>query len=130
MDISINDDIETVSLLDKSRDLRLETLENSIKRAIQTPLGYLSLFTLDQQGLNYIDSSIGSTIYELLAEPFTSDFIYEVQSAIYQAVEFSDLSIEISNINFQILDLNSINVTLEIKDLLLDGELKIININL
>lgn len=130
MDITLFKDLETVSLLDNSQDLIIENLENSIRRAVQTPLGYLGTFTLENQGLNYIDSEIGSLVYELLAEPLNSDFIYQIQSAIYESISSSNLSVEISNINIQILDLSTINILVEIRDLLSDGEIKLININL
>lgn len=128
MDISISNDIESVKLLDSTRDIRLEDLENSLRRAIQSPIGFLSLFTLSDQGLDYIDSDIGTSVYELLAEPLTSDFISNLQSAIYQAINTSDLLVEVSNLTIQVIDLNSINVVLEVKDL--DGTSRNISVNL
>jgi hypothetical protein len=130
MDITINEDIETIELLDKKKDLRLENLEASVRRAIQTPLGYLSIFTLEEQGLNYLDSTIGSSIYQSIAEPVTLDFISQIQSAIYESISSSDLLIEVSNISIQLIDLDSINIILEINDLLNNGESLTINVNL
>lgn len=85
-------------------DLALEShvSDQMIRRCVETPIGYLGRFGLDEEGLDYGDGDFGNPIYARLAEPFTVSWISGANADIKQALKFTDSNTTVSSVNLSV----------------------------
>lgn len=74
-----------------------------VRRAILTPIGYLSRPVLEQGECRYIDADYGDGIYRELGEPFTYDFLSRARKHIERALYYAPQGIVIDDISLSFL---------------------------
>ena len=90
-------------------------LINLVKRTLQTPLGYITLYTKGTSGIDELDINYGDNIYQRLSEPFTSSTLLDIQSDIKTALNIlSNIpSIVITNVCIYSYTIDSIDIAVE-----------------
>ena len=95
-------------LLTQGQDLALLTspgdiIRHLVRRAILTPLGYLSRPVLEQGECRYADAEYGDGIYRELGEPFTYDFLSRARKHIEKALYYAPQGVTIEDIALSFL---------------------------
>lgn len=95
-------------LLTQGGDLAILTspgdiIRHLVRRAILTPLGYLSRPILEQGESKYIDAPYGDGIYMELGEPFTYDFLSRARKHIEKALYYAPQGVTIEDISLAFL---------------------------
>lgn len=95
-------------LLTQGQDLALLTspgdiVRHLVRRAILTPLGYLSRPVLEQGECKYVDHDYGDGIYRELGEPFTYDFLSRARKHIERALYYAPSGVTIEDIALSFL---------------------------
>lgn len=80
-----------------------DIIRHLVRRAILTPLGYISRPVLEQGEAKHIDTSYGDGIYLELGEPFTYDFLSRVRKHIDRALQYAPSSIKVQDIAISLL---------------------------
>lgn len=95
-------------LLTQGHDLALLTspgdiIRHLVRRAILTPIGYLSRPVLEEGECKYLDSQYGDGIYRELGEPFTYDFLSRARRHIERALYYAPQGVTIEDIALSFL---------------------------
>lgn len=95
-------------LLTQGQDLALLTspgdiIRHLVRRAILTPIGYLSRPVLEQGECKYIDAEYGDGIYRELGEPFTYDFLSRARRHIEKALYYAPQGVTVEDIALSFL---------------------------
>jgi hypothetical protein len=95
-------------LLTQGSDLAILTstgdiIRHLVRRAILTPLGYLSRPVLEEGECRYIDAQYGDGIYRELGEPFTYDFLSRARKHIEGALVYAPPGVVIEDIGISLL---------------------------
>jgi len=95
-------------LLTQGSDLAILTstgdiIRHLVRRAILTPLGYLSRPVLEEGECRYVDAQYGDGIYRELGEPFTYDFLSRARKHIERALTYAPLGVVIEDIGISLL---------------------------
>jgi hypothetical protein len=80
-----------------------DIIRHLVRRAILTPLGYLSRPVLEQGECRYVDAPYGDGIYLELGEPFTYDFLSRARKHIEKALYYAPQSVTIEDISLAFL---------------------------
>ena len=90
---------QDVALLTSPGDI----IRHLVRRAILTPLGYLSRPVLEQGECKYVDAEYGDGIYRELGEPFTYDFLSRARRHIEGALYYAPHGVTIEDIALSFL---------------------------
>lgn len=80
-----------------------DIIRHLVRRAILTPLGYLSRPVLEQGEARYVDAQYGDGIYLELGEPFTYDFLSRARKHIEKALFYAPQGVTIEDISLAFL---------------------------
>lgn len=95
-------------LLIQGQDLAILTspgdiVRHLVRRAILTPIGYLSRSVLEQGECRYVDAEYGDGIYRELGEPFTYDFLSRARRHIEKALYYAPQGVTVEDIALSFL---------------------------
>lgn len=97
-------------LLVQGQDLAIITspgdiIRHLVRRAILTPLGYLSRPVLEEGECRYVDAEFGDGIYRELGEPFTYDFLSRARKHIEKALYYAPQGVAVEDISLSFLSM-------------------------
>lgn len=92
------------------------TLPISIRRAIQTPLGYIQQPSLTEGNITFIDSNYGSLIYNELSEGITLNLLSRIRSHITNSLRVAGYLINIADIKLSAVDTYTIQLYITYTD--------------
>ena len=95
-------------LLTQGSDLAILTstgdiIRHLVRRAILTPLGYVSRPVLEEGECRYVDAQYGDGIYRELGEPFTYDFLSRARKHIERALVYAPAGVVVEDIGISLL---------------------------
>lgn len=90
---------QDIAILTSTGDI----IRHLVRRAILTPIGYLSRPVLEQGECRYIDADYGDGIYRELGEPFTYDFLSRARKYIEGALYYAPQGVTIEDISLSFL---------------------------
>jgi len=121
-DINIIQATETVSdngrTIPATFDLEVtnNTLPLAIKRAIQTPFGYIEQPSLSEGNITFIDSNYGSLIYNELSEGITLNLLSRIKSHITNSLRVAGYLVNIADIQLSVVDTYTIQLYITYTD--------------
>ena len=87
-----------------------DNLTLRLKRALQTPLGGISMYTLSQGGIDVIDGLYGNNIYRELSEGLTLNFLARVKSHVVDAISRANLTADVDSVEVDVLDPHTVQI--------------------
>ncbi len=86
------------------------TLTLRLKRALQTPLGYISIYVLGDGGVDIVDDLYGNAIYRELSEGLTLNFIARARRHTINAIERAGLTQSVDSVQVSVLDTHTVQI--------------------
>ena len=81
-----------------------------LKRALQTPIGHLTMFSLQDETINLVDNLYGNDVYKELSEGLTLNFIARVRNHIINAINRANLQNKVSDVQVSVSDNHTIQI--------------------
>lgn len=86
------------------------TLTERLKRALQTPFGYISMYVTAEGGISIVDDLYGNNIYKELSEGLTLNFISRVRNHTINAIERAGLTQNVDSVQVNVLDSHTVQI--------------------
>jgi hypothetical protein len=86
------------------------TLTTRLRRALQTPLGNISIYALAEGGVDIVDDLYGNNIYKELSEGLTLNFISRVRNHTINAITRAGLRQNIDSVQVNVLDSHTVQI--------------------
>ncbi|MBD2201537.1 hypothetical protein H6G33_09280 [Calothrix sp. FACHB-1219] len=109
LQISSIDTEEDEPLYDLVLSQPLPTEDLLLKRVLQTPYGYITLWGLDEEGIDYLDDEYGNQLYSILGEPLTPSWINDSNNYLKKALSFIEDVVSISFVEMYQSTIDSIS---------------------
>jgi hypothetical protein len=126
-DLKLNDqgDLELIKLTGNSTTIPEQIIGNEvlyevtasynyltdlIKRALQTPIGNISIYTMTDGNLSIVDDLYGNFIYQELSEGLTINLISKIRVHIIEALKRANLTNKVNSVEVSILDSQTIQI--------------------
>ena len=93
-----------------------DELSALLKRALQTPLGYIGQFQIDLEAVRKYNFQYGNNIYKELSENLSGQLLTRVRSHIVNAVRVAELEAQIQDVRIQIQDMRTLNIYVVFSD--------------
>lgn len=87
-----------------------KTLATLIRRAIETPRGYIGQPVISTLSIEYIDNTFGSDIYRELSEGITLNFLARVKTHIINSLNTANLGTYIDNVMVNMTDAYTVSL--------------------
>lgn len=87
-----------------------------LKRALKTPVGYLSMYYLTDSDVEVYDSLYGNAVYQELSEGLTLNFLARVRTHVGDAIRRAGLTAKIKEIDVGILDSHTVQIYISYTD--------------
>lgn len=121
-DIALNSegDLQLALYDNNSVDFDLLTggdeLKLLLKRALETPKGYITQFQIQSESVRKYNSRYGNDIYKELSENVSAQLLTRIRSHILNAVRVAQIQVRIQDVRIQIQDLRTLNVFIVFSD--------------
>ena len=86
------------------------TLTQRLRRALETPFGYISMYVLTEGGVSMVDDLYGNNIYKELSEGLTLNFISRVRNHTISAIERAGLAQNVDSVQVNVLDSHTVQI--------------------
>lgn len=81
-----------------------------LKRALQTPKGYITQYHIELEAVRKYNFEYGNNIYRELSENISAQLLTRVRNHIIDAVRVARLDAQVRDIKIQIFNLRTLNV--------------------
>jgi len=121
-DLNIRQTTQTVSdsgrTVEATFDLEItnDNLSTMIKRAIQTPLGYIEVPSLKEGSIEFVDSNFGSLIHSELSEGISLNLLSRIKSHIINSLKTVGLLVNIADLQISAVDTYTIQLYITYTD--------------
>lgn len=97
-------------------------IDKLVRRAVETPLRYISMWSFTEQGLDIVDENYGDGIYFKLSEPGSAILISGMKQDVQNALKFVEKYTDILSVETNLIDFKTIYIEVTYRDKLTEIE--------
>ena len=88
-------------------------IRHLVRRAVETPLGYIGRYIIDTNGISNLDGLFGNAIYSRLSEGLTVNLVSRIRQDIEEAISFVSSEIRLDLIRVNVVSFDTVEVKVE-----------------
>jgi hypothetical protein len=104
---------DSITYYDIEVEDEVTAIRHLVRRAVETPLGYIGRYVIDTNGISNLDGGFGDAIYSRLSEGLTVNLVSQIKQDIESAISFVSSEINLESVRVNVVSFDTIDVKVE-----------------